>query len=119
MTFKEIQTLCLSYPGTSERISHGAPSFFIQEKMCFVQYRDNHHNDGKIALWCAAPKGAQAVLVEANPDIYFIPAYVEHLGWIGLRLDREATPMEVTGVIEDAYLVRAPKKLIQSMYPLN
>jgi len=92
--FEKIRTLCLSLPGTSERISHGAPSFFINEKLSFVQYRVNHHGDGRIALWCSAPSGAQSLFIETRPEIYFRPPYVGHL----------------SGMIEDAYLNRAPKK---------
>jgi hypothetical protein len=110
--FVQIRELCLSFPGTSERTSHGAPTFFIQEKKQFVQYHINHHGDGKIALWYAAPSGVQMLLVESQPDHYYIPAYVGHLGWIGIRLDRAASWEEIASVIGDAYLARAPKKLI-------
>jgi hypothetical protein len=110
--FERIRELCLSLPGTSERTSHGAPTFFIQDKKSFVQYHTNHHGDGRIALWCAAPLGVQMMLVESQPNLYYIPAYVGHLGWIGIRLDRDAAWEEISSVIGDAYLTRAPKKLI-------
>ncbi|TLS52202.1 MmcQ/YjbR family DNA-binding protein [Paenibacillus antri] len=108
--FEKIRSLCLSLPGTSERISHGAPTFFINDKLSFVQYRVNHHGDGRIALWCSAPPGVQTLLVEEKPEIYFNPPYVGHLGWVGLRLDRDATWTDIAGIIGDAYLNRAPKK---------
>ncbi|MFC5650004.1 MmcQ/YjbR family DNA-binding protein [Paenibacillus solisilvae] len=107
----QIMRLCLSFPETSERLSHGAPSFFIQEKKAFVHAHDNHHGDGKLAIWCAAPAGAAAVLVESEPEIYYIPAYVGHLGWVGVRLDRNAAWDDIAGAIQNAYLTRAPKKL--------
>ncbi|MFD0714463.1 MmcQ/YjbR family DNA-binding protein [Paenibacillus sp. GCM10027626] len=107
----EVRTLCLSFPGTSERVSHGAPSFFVNGKNSFVQYRNNHHGDGKIALWCAAPPGVQTMLVETEPDIYYVPAYVGHLGWVGVRLDRQAKWEDISHAISNAYLTRAPKKL--------
>ena len=108
--FERIRSLCLSFPGTSERESHGAPSFFIDGKKCFAQYRVNHHGDGRIALWCAAPPGMQSVLTASDPDRYFIPPYVGHLGWLGLRLDRGAEWDEIAGALENAYLSKAPKK---------
>ncbi|MGO4544053.1 MmcQ/YjbR family DNA-binding protein [Paenibacillus sp. 2TAB23] len=107
-----VRELCLSFPGTSEKLSHGAPSFFVAEKKSFVQYRHNHHNDGKVALWCAAPPGMQALLIESEPSVYYRPAYVGHLGWIGVRLDRSIEWEELVGVIQETYLTRAPKKLI-------
>ncbi len=110
LLFEKIRTLCLSFPGTSERISHGTPTFFINDKLSFVQYWVDHHGDGKIALWCSAASGVQALLIEATPEVYFRPAYVGHLGWVGVRLDRDATWAEISGMIEEAYLNRAPKK---------
>jgi len=50
-----VRELCLSLPETSERLSHGQPSFFIREKKTFVMYLDDHHGDGRVALWLAAP----------------------------------------------------------------
>jgi hypothetical protein len=113
--FEKIRDLCLSFPGTSERTSHGAPTFFIQDKKSFVQYHNNHHGDGKVGLWCASPSGIQMMHVESKPNIFYIPAYVGHLGWIGMRLDRDAEWKEISNVITDAYLTRAPKKLKDSL----
>jgi hypothetical protein len=113
MPLQAIRELCLSFPGTSERESHGAPSFFIDGTRSFVQYRDNHHGDGKLGLWCAAPPGVQALLTASDPELYYVPAYVGHLGWIGLRLDRHAAWEEIAGIIGEAYLTRAPKKYVK------
>lgn len=108
--FEEIRSLCLSFPSTSERISHGAPTFFINDKISFVQYRVNHHGDGRIALWCSAPEGIQTLLIETTPEIYFRPPYVGHLGWVGMRLDKNVNWSDVSGMVGDAYLNKAPKK---------
>ena len=51
------------------------------------------------------------MLVESQPEIYYVPAYVGHLGWIGVRLDRDAEWEELAGVIEDAYLAKAPRSI--------
>jgi len=106
-----VRRRCLALPETSERPSHGAPTFFVREKRSFVTFHDDHHGDGRLAIWCAAPPGAQQMLVEGDPERYFVPAYVGHLGWIGLRLDRGAPEREIAGAIEEAYATRAPKAL--------
>jgi hypothetical protein len=110
-----VREICLSLPGTSERPSHGAPAFFIDGKRTFVMFMDDHHGDGRLAVWCAAPPGAQALLTASSPDRYFVPPYVGHRGWIGLRLDRGATRDEIAGVIEDAWLDRAPKRRLAEL----
>jgi hypothetical protein len=107
---EQIRQYCLSFPETTERVSHGSPTFFVRDKKSFVQYHNNHHGDGRIALWCSAQPSIQSMLVESNPEIYFLPPYVAHLGWIGLRLDRNAGWEEIVSVIGDAYLTKAPAK---------
>jgi hypothetical protein len=116
---ESVRALCLSFPEASERPSHGAPAFFIRGKHTFVMWADNHHGDGRLALWCAAPEGAQAMLVDSEPDHYFVPPYVGPSGWIGVRLDRNAKWAEVSSVIENAYLTRAPAKLAAAFRAQN
>jgi hypothetical protein len=72
---------------------------------------DDHHGDGRFALWCAAPEGMQHALVAGDPESYFVPPYVGHRGWIGVRLDRALAWEEIAGAIEDAWLEVAPKRL--------
>jgi hypothetical protein len=110
---ERVRALCLSFPETSERLSHGQPSFFIAGKKTFVMYLDDHHGDGRLALWLAAPEGMQQALVEAAPEYYFRPPYVGHRGWLGVRLDRDLAWDEIAGAIEDAYLIVAPKRLTE------
>jgi hypothetical protein len=113
-TLERVRELCLALPETSERLSHGQPTFFIRGKKSFVMYLDNHHDDGRLALWCAAPEGMQEALVESAPEHYFRPPYVGHRGWLGVRLDRDPDWNDVAGAIEDAYLTVAPKQLIEA-----
>jgi hypothetical protein len=103
-----VREMCLSYPDASERPSHGAPAFFIRGTRAFVTFLDDHHGDGRLAIWCAAPPGMQEALVEAEPEHYFVPPYVGHRGWLGVRLDRGIDWEDVAGAIDSAYLVRRP-----------
>lgn len=110
-----VREICLGLPATSERPSHGSPAFFVDDRHTFVMFLDDHHGDGRLALWCAAPAGAQALLVASAPERYFVPPYVGHRGWIGVRLDRDASWEEIAGVIEDAWLDRAPKRRLAEL----
>ena len=74
----------------------------------------DHHCDGRFAIWCAAPAGVQAVLVENDPDAYFVPPYVGHRGWLGARLDRGLDWDTLAGLAEDAYAEVAPAKLVEA-----
>jgi hypothetical protein len=105
-----VRALCLALPGATERASHGSPSWFIGAKQGFASFSDNHHADGRIALVCAAPEGAQAMLVDANPDCYFVPPYVGRLGWIGVRLDRDLSWPEIAAIVESAHAARSARR---------
>jgi len=109
---ERIRRLCLALPETSERPSHGAPSFFVREKKCFLMVLDDHHRDGIFGIWCAAPPGNQELLVAANPDRFFRPPYVGHRGWLGVRFNDGVEWDELEGIVEDAFATVAPKKLL-------
>ena len=116
---ERVRELCLSLPETTERLSHGPPSFFVRGKKTFVMYLDDHHGDGRLALWLAAPEGMQEALVEAAPEHYFRPPYVGHRGWLGLRLDLTGADAldetELAGIAADAYREVAPKTLVHRL----
>jgi hypothetical protein len=109
---ERLREICLGLPETSERLSHGAPAFFVRGKRAFLMVLTNFHGDGRFAIWCAAPAGMQGTLVEADPERFFRPPYVGHRGWLGVRLDRGLDWNELAGIAEDAYAEVAPAKLV-------
>ena len=114
-TLKRIREICLALPETSERLSHGSPTFFVREKRAFLMVLTNFHGDGRFAIWCAAEAGVQEMLVEADPERFFRPPYVGHRGWLGVRLDRGLDWDELAGITEDAYAEVAPAKLVEQL----
>jgi hypothetical protein len=113
-TLRQIREICLGLPETSERLSHGAPTFFVRGKRAFLMVLENHHGDGRFAIWCAAAPGMQAMLVQADPERFFVPPYVGHRGWLGVRLDRALDWDEIAGIAEDAYAEVAPARLVEA-----
>ena len=110
----KLREICLALPETSERLSHAAPTFFVRAKRAFLMVLTNHHGDGRFAIWCAAPDGMQKMLVEADPERFFVPPYVGHRGWLGVRLDRGLNWNELAGIAEDAYAEVAPARLVEA-----
>ena len=102
-TDEHLRAIRETLPDTSERLSHGAPSFFYREKRCFLMFMDNHHDDGRRAIWCAAPEGMQELLVGTDPGKFFRPPYVGHRGWLGVMLHGKVDWDEIAGIVEDAY----------------
>jgi|SRR5579859_58735 len=84
---QRVRKLCASLPETTEKTSHGEPTFFTKKKV-YAMFANNHHNDGHIAVWIPAPPGLQAMLVKSEPQKFFRPPYVGVRGWIGIELSR-------------------------------
>src|SRR5215468_1114400 len=84
-----IRRICGKMPSVSEKLSHGSPTFFVQkDKGVFTMFTENHHEDGRVAIWLPASAGLQSALLEDAPKTYFKPPYVGSSGWIGIVLDQ-------------------------------
>jgi hypothetical protein len=115
---ERLRQLCLALPETSERLSHGEPAWFVAGRL-FATTADHHH-DERLALWCAAPEGAQEMLTKAAPDRFFRPPYVGHRGWLGVYLDIPDLDWdEVAAIIERAYRVVAPTPKRKRLSPAS
>jgi uncharacterized protein YndB with AHSA1/START domain len=106
---ERVRRVCLALPEASERLSHGEPTFFVRGKL-FVMFANNHHGDGRVAVWLPAPPGFQEGLIETAPATFFRPPYVGGRGWVGVVLDT----IDDAGLqlhIETAWELVAPKRL--------
>jgi hypothetical protein len=106
---RRVRRICLAFPETAEKLSHGAPTFFARKKV-FTMFLNNHHDDGHIAVWIPVPPGLQAMLIDQSPETYFRPPYVGGSGWIGIELDNIGDE-ELASHIREAWLMVAPKTL--------
>jgi hypothetical protein len=111
-----LRSACLALPQTSERPSHGGPAFFIRDKKCFVMFLDDHHDDGRLAIWCAAPDGVQVELVETDPERFFRPPYVGHRGWLGVHL-LTVDDDELAAIVTEAFRTVAPPTVMRELDP--
>ncbi len=101
----------MSHPDTYEKLSHGAPAFFIEKGGQFATLWENHHNDGNVALLVAAPVGMQEALISSDPDVFYRPPYLGPSGWVGVRLDKGLAWTEVEDLVSEGYaLIHAKKK---------
>jgi len=112
-----VRLVCMSMPEATERTSHGEPAWFVRKAPQFATFADHHHDD-RIALWAAAPAGAQGDWVERDRARFFVPPYVGARGWVGVFLDvgPNGSPDEghwndIAEIIEEAYRAVAPRRL--------
>jgi hypothetical protein len=113
---EKIRAHCLSLPQVNERESHGVPAFFIRDQRSFATvWMDGHHAVHFAQLWAACVPEFRAHLMEERPDIFFMPAYVAHRGWIGVRLDLDLEFDVLADLLDDAYRLIAPPALVQEL----
>jgi len=108
---EKLRALCLALPEVTEKLSHGEPAWFVRKRL-FVTFADHHHDD-RVAFWCAAPAGAQEELIDGVR--YFRPPYVGHRGWLGVYLDTTPDWAEIAEIVQDAYRMVAPTKLVAQL----
>ena len=113
---ERVRRICFELPETEEKLSHGEPTFFAGGKRVFVMYSNNHHDDGRIAVWLPAQPGMQEMLVESRPETFFRPPYVGHKGWIGVILDN-INDEDLAFYIREGWRLVAAKKLQAKVDP--
>ncbi len=111
---ERVRRLCLGRPGTSEKLSHGEPTFFVGKKV-FAMFANNHHGDGHIAVWLPVPSGMQSSLIQSDPEVFFKPPYVGHRGWVGIELAR-ISDADLDFHIQVAWELAAPKRLVAGLH---
>ncbi len=110
---RRVRRICTALPETTEKLSHGEPTFFVRKKV-FAMLSTNHHNDGHVAVLLPAPPGIQTVLIEAEPEKFYKPPYVGVRGWVGVELAR-VDDEELASHIQEAWRLIAPKTLLKKL----
>jgi hypothetical protein len=111
---KRVRRIIGAWPETSEKLSHGAPTFWGGRKT-FASIADDHHGDARLALWIKSTADAQEDLVAMDPKTFFIPPYVGPSGWIGMRLDGRLDWDAVESLLEEGYRMVAPKRALKQL----
>jgi hypothetical protein len=104
----ELRRLCMALPEVTEVEAWGDPTFRVRNKI----FAAHKIGDGRSSLWCKAQPGDQQILVSAAPEKFYVPPYVGHHGWIGVRLDVEVDWDEIADLVETSYRLTAPRRLV-------
>ena len=105
-----IRAICLGLPEAVEKPfgGHTSPAFRVRDKMFAVISEDG------TTMTVKAPNGVQGILINSDPDRFFVPKYVGSKGWVGIRLGPGPPPdwEEVAEIIFESYAMTAPKRLV-------
>jgi len=105
--------ICLALPEAARRDS-GSHAAFLVRKSTFAYSLNDHHGDGIVSVACKALPGDNTALAVAQPERFYLPAYIGPRGWIALRLDTGKVDWdEVAELVMGSYRLIAPKRLVR------
>ena len=110
--------LALGFPETRFKTSHGSPGWKVGSPSSgkfFAIMWMRHHGESSVAVLVkCGGQDEQAALIEADPALYFRPAYYGPSDWIGLRLHHAGVDWDhVAAWLARSWAAVAPKKLLQ------
>jgi predicted DNA-binding protein (MmcQ/YjbR family) len=106
-----LRKICLALPQAYEQETWGEATFRVNGKM-FVVAREE---DGRPRFSCKAPPGSQEILVNADPQRFYVPPYVGAKGWVGVWLDGRPDWDEVAKIVARSYRLVAPKRFAAAL----
>jgi hypothetical protein len=121
-TFDDVRRIALALPETDEHVSRGNAHWRVKDKG-FVWERPLRQTDLK-ALGDSAPDGpilgvrvehlmAKEALLASDPDVYFTTPHFDGFPAVLVQLEKISDD-ELTEIIVEAWLNRAPAKLARA-----
>jgi hypothetical protein len=98
--------LAESLPEVEAGTSYGTPSWRVRGKF-FARLRDDN-----TVLVAKVDKGEKELLMQAEPEIFFQTPHYEGYGYVLVRL-AAIEEDELAEVVEDAWRLAAPKRLVK------
>jgi hypothetical protein len=108
MTWSQLVRLGLELPSVEESVWYRTPSLAVRGKS-FVRLKE----DGEAVVFLLESVDAQQFLVEALPRVFFITPHYENWPAVLARL-KTLTVKQARLRLRDAWLQRAPKRLIEA-----
>ena len=111
-TLDDVRRICLALPEAEEVFvdAWGHPTFRVRNKM-FASMG----GEGAEASCTFKTDPDERDALDAQGEPYFVPAYVGHRGWRGLRLgDRRVTVDELAELLETSWRMTAPKRVVKA-----
>src|SRR5262249_48251679 len=64
--YERVRRLCLEHAGVYEKESWGEATFRVEKGKMFLSFADNHHADGRVAIWCMATPDSREAWLELD-----------------------------------------------------
>lgn len=114
----QVRSRALDLDETVERPSFGTPAWRVGNEKSgkyFAYFSHRHFGDNGISVFVKTTgSDEQAALLEADPELYFLPKFYGKSGWIGIRLDRGNVDWDhIAEALAKSWRIVAPKRLIR------
>ena len=115
----KVGELALDLPGTFPKTSHGSPGWKVgtqsNSKFFGIMWNRHHGEESVGVLVKCSGQEEMAELIDAQPDLYFRPAYYGPSGWIGITLDRPRVDWShVADRLAQSWELVAPRRLLEA-----
>ena len=108
--WETVRTIALRLPGAEESTTYGQPAFKVGGKL-FAWISPDRRADGALALQIDLDE--KPLAITAEPDVFFETAHYNGHPILLVRLER-ADPAMLEDRIEESWLLRAPKRLVDA-----
>jgi hypothetical protein len=123
----DVRRIALGLPQTSERSSRGLCQWRVNDKLFVwerplrvkeLQALGDYAPDGPILGARVEHLGAKEALLASDPEVFFTTAHFDGYPAVLVRLDR-ITPQDLSELIVEAWLCRAPTRLAKQYIDTN
>jgi hypothetical protein len=106
----KLRRTALALPEVHEVEAWAAPTFRVRNKMFAMYIEVGRHGVKRPEVIVKSTMDNQQMMVDADPDRFFVPAYFGPKGWVGMYLDKRVVWSEVASLLEDGWRMVAPKR---------
>ena len=116
---QRVGQLALDLPASFYQTSHGSPGWKVgtqSNSKFFAIMWNRHHGDESIGVLVkCSGQDEMAELIDADPDIYFRPAYYGPSDWIGIKIDRPRVDWDhIADRLAQSWELVAPRRLLEA-----
>ena len=105
-TWDDVVAIGMRFPGVEVTTSYGTPALRVRRKfMCRLR------TEPDALVLRVIDLGEREALLQGQPEAYFSTPHYDGHPYVLVRLD-QVDPVELAELLEDAWRVRAPKRLV-------
>jgi hypothetical protein len=107
-TWEDVVEIGARLPGVEVGTSFGTPALRVRAKgMCRLR------SEPRALVLRVADLGEREALLQGQPDVFFSTPHYDGHPYVLVRLER-VDPQELAELVEEAWRIRAPKRLVKA-----